>query len=74
MAKVVIDALKGELFPDDKQIDHLEVIKYKTDHLEENIMIQIGYSSVNDHSNVIFREVNLDWAGQPKVSRKSKST
>ncbi len=72
MAKITIDGLQDVLIPDDKQIDHLEVIKFKTVYLEEHISISIGRSHINEHKNILFRGLNLNWAGLEKqeISKK----
>lgn len=72
MAKITIDGLQDVLIPDDKQIDHLEVIKFKTEYLEEHISISIGRSHFNEHENILFRGSTLNWAGLEKqeISKK----
>ena len=67
MAKITLDGLKGILFPDDKQIDHLEVIKFKTKYLEDHISISIGRSHFNENKNILFRGLNMGWAGLEKM-------
>lgn len=66
MAKITIDGLKGVLFPDDKQIDHLEVIKFKTNYLEDSIYISLRKSKLNSADNVIFRDLNIYWGSRPR--------
>jgi Holliday junction resolvase RusA-like endonuclease len=63
MVKTTLDGLKKVLFPDDKQIDHLELIKFKTQFVEEFISISIGKSNLNNSNNVLFKGENLGWAG-----------
>lgn len=67
MAKITLDGLKGTLIPDDKQIDHLEIIKFKANYLEEHITISIGRSHFNEHENILFRGINFSWAGTEKI-------
>ncbi|NHZ86341.1 MAG: RusA family crossover junction endodeoxyribonuclease [Planctomycetia bacterium] len=68
MAKITIDGLEEILIPDDKQIDHLEVIKFKTKYLEEHISISIGRSHLNERENILFRGLNMGWAGLEKMN------
>ncbi len=67
MAKITIDGLEKILIPDDKQVDHLEVIKFKTNYLEEHISISIGRSHLNDNKNILFHNTNFKWAGLEKM-------
>lgn len=67
MAKITIDGLQGILIPNDKQIDHLEVFKFKSNYLEEQILISIGRSHINEHENILFRGLNMGWAGLEKM-------
>jgi Holliday junction resolvase RusA-like endonuclease len=66
MAKITIDGLKGTLFIDDSQIDHLEVIKFKTKYFEDIISVSVNKSSINDN-NVIFRDLNMTWGSRKKL-------
>ena len=61
MSKITIDGLEGVLSPDDKQIDHLEVIKFKTNYLEDSIYISMRKSKLNIEDDVIFRDLNINW-------------
>ena len=67
MAKITIDGLEKILIPDNKQIDHLEVVKFKTKYLEEHISISIGRSHLNERENILFRGLNMGWAGLEKM-------
>jgi len=67
MAKILIDVLQGLLMPNDKKIDHLELIKFNTKYLEKHISISIGKSHLYDNSNILFRGSNIGWAGLDKM-------
>lgn len=67
MVKITIDGLKKVLIPDDKQIDHLEAIKFNTKHIEEFISITIGHSNLNKTDKILFTGENLSWAGLDKI-------
>lgn len=68
MAKITLDGLKKVLIPDDKQIDHLELIKFKAKYIEEFISVAIGKSNLNNNNTVIFNGENLNWAGLEKLT------
>jgi Holliday junction resolvase RusA-like endonuclease len=67
MAKTTLDGLKKVLLADDKQIDHLELIKFKANYIEEFISVSIGRSNLNNQNNIIFKGVNLGFAGLEKM-------
>jgi Holliday junction resolvase RusA-like endonuclease len=67
MAKLIIDGLKGYVFSDDKQVHHLQVIKYFSSSYEEHIQIAVAPSKVNDHSNILFEAINSDWVGNYRI-------
>jgi Endodeoxyribonuclease RusA len=62
MAKAIVDAVKSILFGDDRQIDHLNLIRLKAPG-EEYVYINLRKSRLNDHSNVLLREMHHSWAG-----------
>lgn len=62
MAKAVVDSVKNILFGDDRQIDHLNLIRLKATE-EEYIYINLRKSYINDHSDVLFRGAHHSWAG-----------
>jgi Holliday junction resolvase RusA-like endonuclease len=67
MAKLCLDALKEHINIDDKNIDHLELIKFKSKFLESYIMIRISKSDINTSDNIILKGTHMDWAGLPKL-------
>jgi len=54
MAKSLLDAIKGILFEDDMQIDHLSLLKIRGG-TEDYIKINIRKSFLNLHEDVIFK-------------------
>ena len=67
IAKITMDGLKELLIPDDKQVDHLEIIKFKANYLEEHISISISRNQLNERDNVFFKALNLGWARVDKL-------
>ena len=67
MAKLTLDALKELIQIDDKNIDHLELIKLKTKYLESFISFRIAKSEINTKDDVILTGTNLSWAGLNKL-------
>lgn len=67
MAKLTLDALKELIQIDDKNIDHLELIKFKARYLESFIYIRISKSDVNTANNVILKGKHMTWAGLTKL-------
>lgn len=70
MAKLTLDALKEHILIDDKNIDHLELIKYKATFLESYIHIRISKSDINTSKNTILKGQHVSWAGLPKLDEK----
>ena len=69
MAKITLDALKELIGIDDKNIDHLELIKIKTKYLESFIMFRISKSDINTNDNVILKGAHMSWAGLPQLNQ-----
>lgn len=67
MAKLILDGIKGKVFPDDRQIDHLQVVKFRASESEEFVSVGVTSSTLNQHTNVLFRAINLDWSGQSRL-------
>ncbi|QUY42552.1 RusA family crossover junction endodeoxyribonuclease [Acaryochloris marina S15] len=68
MAKLILDGIKGQVFPDDKQIDHLQVVKFRANESEEFVSIGVAVSTLNQHSDVLFGAINSDWSGQSRLN------
>lgn len=61
MAKMLLDACNGVLYKDDKQIDHLNLFKFRTNKSEEYIAFNIRESQININNDVLFEEFFIDW-------------
>ena len=67
MAKLTLDALKELIQIDDKNIDHLELVKLKSNYLESFISFRIAKSEINTKDDMILTGTNLEWAGLNKL-------
>ncbi|MFZ2725775.1 MAG: RusA family crossover junction endodeoxyribonuclease [Methylococcaceae bacterium] len=63
MAKAMIDSIKTILFGDDRQIDHLNIIKIKSPD-EEYVYLNIRETILNTHHDVLVPRMLHSWAGQ----------
>ena len=61
MAKITLDCVKELLKVDDKNIDHLDLIKIKTNYLESHIKFRISKSELNTKKNILLTGTNLKW-------------
>jgi Holliday junction resolvase RusA-like endonuclease len=61
MAKALLDALKGVLFSDDIDIDHLNLMKIKATEDDDYVNINIRRSTLNQHNDVIFNSMHHVW-------------
>ncbi len=61
MSKALLDALKGVLFGDDIDIDHLSLMKIKTPEDDDFVTINIRGSTLNQHNDVIFNSMHHVW-------------
>lgn len=61
MAKALLDALKGVLFGDDMDIDHLSLMKIKTIEDDDFVTVNIRGSSLNQQNDVIFNSMHHIW-------------
>lgn len=68
MAKITLDGIKELIGVDDKNIDHLNLIKIKTKYIEDHITISICKSTINDDKDILLKGENLGWAGLKKLS------
>jgi Holliday junction resolvase RusA-like endonuclease len=62
MSKALLDALKGTLFDDDINIDHLSLVKFNWDGDEDFVKVNIRESKIGHHDNVLFESMNHKWA------------
>lgn len=62
MTKALLDGLKGSLFNDDINIDHLNTMKLFHSDIEDFIFINIRVSNINSHEDVVFDILKLKFA------------
>jgi Holliday junction resolvase RusA-like endonuclease len=62
MTKPLLDALQGILFENDRDIDHLSVLKIRIDDDEDYTILNIAPTFVNNHDDVI-PSLHHGWAG-----------
>jgi len=67
MSKALMDALEGNLFENDSQIAHLNLIKFKHEENEDYIIVNIRKSNFNKHEDVINKKLNHTWAGREMI-------
>ena len=64
MSKALMDALEGNLFENDMDIVHSNLIKIKTEEPEDYITVNIRETEINEHKDVLFKTMAHGWAGQ----------
>jgi Holliday junction resolvase RusA-like endonuclease len=66
MAKLVMDSLKGIVMGDDRNVDHLNLMRFRHNGEEEFLYVQISNSNINDHRDVVYPEMRHVWGvGEP---------
>jgi hypothetical protein len=63
MAKLLMDSIKGLVMGDDRNVDHLNLLRVTYEGDEEYVVFRISASNVNDHSDVVQPELRHSWAG-----------
>lgn len=63
MSKALMDALEGNLFEADMDIEHLNLLKIRHDGEEDYIKINIRKTDINKHEDVLFKRMAHSWAG-----------
>ena len=63
MAKLLMDSMKGYVMGDDKEVDHLNIMRIVHEGDEEYIGVRISESNINDHSDVVEASIKHSWAG-----------
>ena len=64
MAKALLDGLKGILFGDDMDIDHLSLMKIKTTEDDDYVTVNIRGSALNQQNDVIFNSMHHVWGNK----------
>ncbi|MFC0116360.1 RusA family crossover junction endodeoxyribonuclease [Pseudoalteromonas xiamenensis] len=67
MAKLFMDSIKGIIMGDDKDVDHLNLMRMTHTEKEEYVMIKISASNLNNHSDTVLEILNHSWAGQDEL-------
>lgn len=62
MAKLIMDSLKGIVMGDDREVDHLSLMRLTHEGEEEFVTFQIGVSGINNHDNVVHGELRHGWS------------
>ena len=68
IAKLLLDSMKGVIFNDDEQIDHLNIMRINDNSNEDYIIIHVGKSHLNEHQDVLYAGTNHSWAGQEPIN------
>jgi Holliday junction resolvase RusA-like endonuclease len=63
MAKLFMDSIKGIMMADDKEVDHLNLMRLVHEGGEEYVHVRIANSNINDHSDVVDPRIRHSWAG-----------
>ena len=63
MAKLLMDAIKGIVMGDDREVDHLNLMRLRHEGGEEYVTVRIAPSNLNNHSDVVQAELRHSWAG-----------
>lgn len=67
MAKAIVDAIKNVLFGDDRQIDHLNILRIKSPD-EEFVYLNIRQTQINNHRDVLVPRMLHSWSGAPALN------
>lgn len=63
MAKLLMDSIKGRMIADDREVDHLNLMRLVHEGDEEYVFVKIAPSTLNDHSDVVDPRMRHSWAG-----------
>lgn len=63
MAKLLIDSIKGIVMGDDRDVDHLNLMRLTHEGEEEYVTFRISVSNMNSHSDVVDAKIRHSWAG-----------
>jgi Holliday junction resolvase RusA-like endonuclease len=63
MTKLLMDSIKGHVMGDDKEVDHLNVMRLVHEGDEEYVIFRISESNCNDHTDVVEPSLRHSWAG-----------
>ncbi len=63
MAKLIMDSIKDILMGDDRDVDHLNLMRLTHEGDEEYVTFRISTSKINNHDDVVYAELRHSWAG-----------
>ena len=63
MAKLLMDSIKGKVMGDDREVDHLSIMRLDHEGDEEFVYFRISSSSLNNHHDVADPSMRHSWAG-----------
>lgn len=63
MAKLLVDSIKGVLMGDDRNVDHLNLMRLTHEAEEEYVTLHISGSNLNTHEDVVVKKLFHSWAG-----------
>jgi Holliday junction resolvase RusA-like endonuclease len=66
MAKATVDAVKNQLFGDDRMIDHLNVLRIVSPD-EEFVSLNVRATTLNSRDDTFFPKLVHDWAGAKPI-------
>ncbi|MCA1696398.1 MAG: RusA family crossover junction endodeoxyribonuclease [Actinobacteria bacterium] len=65
LTKGTLDSLRGIVFDDDSQVDHLDLVKVRGTSDDEFIAIRVQPTALNEHPTDTFRQtLQVAWAGR----------
>ncbi len=67
VTKLVLDSMKGVLFADDEQVDHLNIMRVYNQGNEDFIYIRISNSTLNQHQDVFYSGIFHSWDGMQSM-------
>jgi Holliday junction resolvase RusA-like endonuclease len=63
MAKLIMDSIKGIVMGDDRDVDHLNLMRLTHEEEEEYVTFRISASNINNHGDVVHTKLRHSWAG-----------
>lgn len=63
LAKPLLDALEGYAYRNDRQIEHLDLLRFRSGKADAFIMIRIAGTAIAENLNVMDTEFNVLWVG-----------
>jgi Holliday junction resolvase RusA-like endonuclease len=62
IAKLFLDALKGSLFRDDRQVEHLSIVRIRTRETEDYVYVRVTPINQTKDDDVLFAKTDHIWA------------